>query len=146
MSTAPVIESLGRVLGATYALAVKTHAAHWNVTGPGFFQFHEAFGEQYEELFEAADEVAERIRALGRPAPGGIQDLAALSTLTGIGATHEGAALARQLRDDHKAVVALCAAGIKAAEAAGDDATADLLTGRIEAHDKTAWMLGAAAG
>lgn len=141
-ATSPVVAALHGVLADTYALAVKTHAAHWNVTGPAFFQLHEAFATQYEALFEAADEVAERIRALGAIAPAG---LAALAGATGVTDTQgsDGIALAKALGADHRALSAACAKAVVEAQEADDEASADLLIGRIEAHDKTAWMLEA---
>lgn len=140
-----VTDSLARVLVDTYALAVKSHAAHWNVTGAGFFELHDAFGSQYEALLEAADDLAERIRALGGKAPAGIQAIAAAATLADT-TSGEGKALVAALRDDHRALVGTIQSALKIAQGAGDEATADLLIGRIEAHEKTAWMLGAWLG
>jgi len=140
-----IADALTGVLAQTYALAVKTHAAHWNVTGPHFFHLHEAFGDQYEALFEAADELAERLRAIGAKAPTGITDLAKRSGLAPI-AGSDGIALAAALAADHRSLAKSCALVARAAGGAGDEATADLLIGRIEAHDKTAWMLESTAG
>lgn len=142
MST--LIDRLTNILADTYALAAKTHAAHWNVRGEGFFQLHAAFGEQYEALFEAADELAERIRALGAPAPAGLQALAARARIADA-AGDGGRQLAQALRDDHRALSRECLAAARAAQEAGDEGTADLLIGRSQAHDKTAWMLDAYA-
>lgn len=138
-------DALAGVLAQTYALAVKTHAAHWNVTGPHFFHLHAAFGDQYEALFEASDQLAERLRAIGAKAPTGIGDLAKRSGLAPIPGG-EGIALAKALAADHRSLSASCATVARAAGAAGDEATADLLIGRIEEHDKTAWMLESTAG
>ncbi len=140
MST--VTDHLTTVLADTYALAVKTHAAHWNVTGAGFFELHAAFGSQYEALLDAADELAERIRALGERAPRGLTSLAKASSITEV-KDDDGRALAKALRDDHQTLAKACAKAVKVAQKDGDEATADLLIGRIEAHDKTAWMLDA---
>lgn len=137
-----VTDKLTAILADTYALAVKTHAAHWNVTGAHFFTLHEAFAGQYDALFEAADELAERIRALGAGAPRGIASLAKTASLDEIDGG-DGIALAKALRNDHRAVSKACAKAVAVAQDAGDEATADLLIGRIEAHDKTAWMLDA---
>ena len=137
--------ALSTVLSDTYALGVKTHAAHWNLTGAQFFALHAAFGSQYEALLDAADELAERLRALGEGAPRGLAALAAATSIRDIAAT-DGLELAKALRDDHRALSRRCAEGVKAAQAAGDEATADLLIGRIEEHDKTAWMLAATVG
>lgn len=139
-ATSPVGAALHAVLVDTYALAVKTHAAHWNVTGSGFFQLHEAFGVQYAALFEAADLVAERIRALDTPAPTGIAALTAATRIADI-AGSDGIALAKTLAADHRAISAACAKAVPIAQGAHDEASADLLIGRIEEHDKTAWML-----
>ena len=136
---------LSQILANTYALAVKTHAAHWNVTGAQFFSLHAAFGEQYEALFEAADELAERLRALGEKAPAGLRALAKASDLDDIDSS-DGLKLVQHLHGDHVALAKLLKAGIAAADKAGDEATADLLTGRLEEHDKTAWMLKATLG
>lgn len=140
-----VTDQLTSVLADTYALAVKTHAAHWNVTGEGFFELHAAFGAQYEALFTAADDLAERIRALDIQAPLGIRSLAKAATIEdiddGIGST-----LVKHLRDDHRALAKRLATALAVAQEAGDEATADLLIGRIEVHDKTAWMLNAWLG
>lgn len=140
-----VVKALNHVLADTYALAVKTHGAHWNVTGSGFFQLHAAFGEQYDALFEAADNLAERIRALGETAPAGISTLAKLASIDDLGSDHGGHALAKALRDDHRALSKSCSKALGIADKAGDEATVDMLVGRIEAHDKTAWMLEAYA-
>ncbi|MCS6970712.1 MAG: DNA starvation/stationary phase protection protein [Planctomycetes bacterium] len=137
-----IIDALTAILADTYALAAKTHAAHWNVRGDGFFQLHTAFGEQYEALFEAADEIAERIRALGSPAPAGLRALAARTSVADI-VGDDGRELARALRDDHRALSRACLAAARAAQERGDEGTADLLIGRAEEHDKTAWMLDA---
>jgi starvation-inducible DNA-binding protein len=144
-SAASVTSHLHAVLVATYALAVKTHAAHWNVTGAQFFALHEAFASQYEALFEAADDLAERLRALGEKAPAGIKALAKASDLDDLDG-HDGLALVKTLHADHVALTALLKKAISAAQDAGDEATADLLIGRTEAHDKTAWMLKATLG
>jgi starvation-inducible DNA-binding protein len=145
MAKTSLADALTGVLAQTYALAVKTHAAHWNVTGPQFFHLHAAFADQYEALFEAADDLAERLRAIGAKAPTGIADLAKRSGLAPIPGG-EGLALARALAVDHRGLAASCAAVARAAASGGDEATADLLIGRIEAHDKTAWMLESTAG
>jgi starvation-inducible DNA-binding protein len=141
-SPASVPTALAAVLADTYALAVKTHAAHWNVTGAQFFSLHAAFGEQYEALSEAADDLAERLRALGSKAPAGLRAIQAATTVKDTDGD-DGLALAKALRDDHRALSKACAKAVATAQAADDEATADLLIGRIEAHDKTAWMLDA---
>jgi starvation-inducible DNA-binding protein len=140
-----VVQDLTRVLADTYALAVKTHGAHWNVRGHGFFRLHAAFEEQYKDLFLAADELAERVRALGVDAPSSIRQLTDLSTLDDL-AKSDDDALVRALRDDHRRIAERAREAIKRAQEAGDEPTADLLIGRAQAHDKTAWMLSATLG
>ncbi len=137
-------DHLTALLADTYALAVKTHAAHWNVTGPQFFALHAAFAAQYEALFEAADELAERLRALGERAPRGIASLAKGATLDEL-KDHDGVALAKVLAKDHRTLSKALSKVVKVAQESADEATADLLIGRIEEHDKTAWMLDATA-
>ncbi len=136
--------ALTTILADTYALAVKTHAAHWNVTGSGFFELHAAFGSQYEALLAAADELAERIRALGDGAPVGLKALAKLTTVADIEST-DGRELAKSLREDHRAMSKVIAKAVAVAQKGADEGTADLLIGRSQEHDKTAWMLSAYA-
>lgn len=143
--TTSLIDQLGQVLADTYALAVKTHAAHWNLTGPQFFQLHGAFGDQYAALFEAADELAERLRALGAKAPSGIKALTKATTLDDIDGT-DGLKLVKALHADHVALAKALAAAVSTAQGGHDEATADLLIGRIAEHDKTAWMLKSTLG
>jgi starvation-inducible DNA-binding protein len=138
-----VTTALQTILANTYALAIKTHAAHWNVTGNGFFQLHDAFGAQYDSLFEAADELAERIRALSEKAPAGMNALSKASALADLSGDYSGTSLASTLRDDHRAAAKGCEVARAIAAEAGDDVTADMLIERIDAHDKTAWMLDA---
>ena len=133
---------LGQILSDTYALAVKSHAAHWNLTGAQFFALHEAFGSQYEALLAAADELAERLRALGAKAPSGIQALTKATSITDITST-DGLVIAKALHADHVALSKLLAKAVVVAQSEHDEATADLLIGRIAEHDQTAWMLKA---
>ena len=140
-----VASALTAILADTYGLAVKTHAAHWNVTGTGFFELHGAFGDQYEVLLEAADDLAERLRALGDIAPLGLKALTKTSTIADLDGT-DGKALVAQLAKDHAALSKALSKAVAVAQKADDEATADLFIGRIEAHDKTAWMLNAWAG
>lgn len=138
----PIVGHLAAVLADTYALGVKTHGAHWNVKGPGFFRLHAAFEEQYLALLAAADVIAERIRALGSEAPGSMRQLLDMSSVgepTGSGATE----LVGALCEDHRKLSEACRQARKEAQDDGDEATADLLNGRTAEHDKTAWMLAA---
>jgi len=140
-----VVKHLTKVVADTYVLGVKTHGAHWNVKGSGFFRLHTAFEQQYQGLLAAADVIAERIRALGSDAPGSMKQLLALSTVGEPSATADDG-LVRGLRDDHRSLTATCRQALAKAQDAKDDATADLLISRIEDHDKTAWMLSATLG
>ncbi|MGE3303095.1 MAG: Dps family protein [Hyphomonadaceae bacterium] len=139
-----VADSLAQVLADTYALYQKTHAYHWNVTGPRFSQLHLMFETQYRELWAALDTLAERIRSLGVLAPGP----SAVAKRTGVVADN-GDASAEQmvlnLLKGHETVVKSARDALKKADDAGDDATVDLLTQRIAASEKTAWMLRATA-
>ncbi len=140
-----VVKDLIQVLADTYALAVKTHGAHWNVRGAGFFRLHAAFEEQYTQLFLAADDLAERVRALGSDAPSSMLQLTELSSI-GESATRDDDTLVRALRDDHRRVAERCRNTARMAQEGKDEGSADLLIGRARAHDKTAWMLSATLG
>jgi starvation-inducible DNA-binding protein len=144
-SSPKVVEHLTQVLADTYALGVKTHGAHWNVKGSGFFRLHTAFEEQYQALIAAADVLAERIRALGSDAPASMKQILALTSVGEPPASGDDA-LVRALRDDHRALSAACRKALEEAQDDGDEATADLLITRVEEHDKTAWMLSATLG
>ena len=137
-----IAEGLSRVLADTYVLYLKTHAYHWNVTGPLFSSLHLLFETQYNELHDSGDTIAERIRALGHFAPG---TYAAYSRLTSIAEDNDSVPAAltmvRNLTLGHEALGRTLRAAFKTAEAGGDQATMDLLIGRMEASDKTAWML-----
>lgn len=141
-----VAAALSRLLGETYALAVKTQGFHWNVTGPHFPHLHELFGEQYEELQAAIDELAERIRALGHLAPGSFSQLARLATIKEETGAPRAEAMLEQLLEGHEACNK--AARVVQAKGAdnGDEASADLAIGRMEVHDKAAWMLRSTLG
>ncbi len=138
----PIVGHLTAVLADTYALGVKTHGAHWNVRGAGFFRLHTAFEQQYQALFLAADEVAERIRALGSDAPGSMRQLLELSSV-GEPPSSSSRELVTALRDDHRALSEACRQALAEAQEDGDEATADLLIKRTSDHDKVAWMLEA---
>lgn len=134
-------EGLSRVLADTYTLYLKTHNFHWNVTGPMFQTLHLMFETQYKELAVAVDDLAERIRSLGYPAPGTYKQYAELTSIkeeSGVLAAEE---MIRQLVDGQEAVVKTARALYPLVEKANDEATGDLLTQRIQIHEKTAWML-----
>ena len=137
-----VVQHLTKVLADTYVLGVKTHGAHWNVTGADFFRLHGVFDEQYHALLLAADDIAERVRALGSVVPGSMRQLLEHSAI-GEPSVGYDAMVVQALRDDHRQLATRCRAAIPVAEAADDKGSADLLTGRSLAHDKTAWMLTA---
>lgn len=134
-------EALNLVLADTYSLMALTHLAHWNVEGRGFFQLHEAFGTQYTALFEAADEIAERIRALGDYAAGGLQTLGKLAGLEEFRAPMSETDTVSALITAHEKVIADTVRARTLAEQAGDLETQDLMIGRIQWHQKTVWML-----
>jgi len=141
----PVVEQLTKIMADTYVLVVKTHGAHWNVQGPNFFGLHAAFEAQYQSLFLAVDELAERVRALGQHVPGSMAKLAALSSIGDID-KFDSESLVLALRDDHRAIAKQCRDVITAADEAQDSATSDLLIRREQEHDKMAWMLSSQLG
>jgi starvation-inducible DNA-binding protein len=134
---------LAHLLADTYTLYLKTHNYHWNVTGPMFNTLHLMFEAQYTELAQAVDLVAERIRALGYPAPGSYAQYAKLSVIK----ESEGAPAAEEMIADlvrgQEAVVRTARRVFPTVEKAADQATADLLTQRMQVHEKAAWMLRA---
>ena len=136
-----IAEGLGRLLADSYVLYAKTHGFHWNVTGPMFTSFHALFMEQYTELWTALDEIAERIRALGVPAPFG-STLSALASLEDSSSlTPAAMQMVRELVDGHEAVARTARSVFSVADEANDQPSADLLTQRLQIHEKTAWML-----
>jgi starvation-inducible DNA-binding protein len=136
-----IAESLAHLLADTYTLYTRTQGSHWNVTGPLFPQRHELFEKQYRELAEAVDEIAERIRALGHEAPGSLSQLSRMSSIPDGPAPSSPANMLRDLIVRHEALARTARSFIRLAEQAHDHATADLLTERMRAHEKTAWML-----
>jgi starvation-inducible DNA-binding protein len=132
---------LSKLLSDTYTLYLKTHNFHWNVTGPMFNTLHLMFETQYTELATAVDEVAERIRALDMPAPGSYSQFAKLTRIKEATGTPEATEMLRQLVADHEAVVRTAREVFPLADKSHDEPTADLLTQRMQVHEKTAWML-----
>jgi starvation-inducible DNA-binding protein len=132
---------LARVLADTYTLYLQTHNFHWNVEGPMFNTLHLMFMEQYTELWNALDAVAERIRALGYPAPGTYAEFTKLTSIREAEGVPEAMEMVRLLVSGHEAVARTARAAFPAAEKGGDESTADLLTQRLQIHEKTAWML-----
>jgi starvation-inducible DNA-binding protein len=136
-----IAEGLSRLLADTYTLYLKTHNFHWNVTGPMFNTLHLMFEQQYTELALAVDLIAERIRALGFPAPGSYGQYAKLSSIKeedGVPAANE---MIRQLVAGQEAVVRTARHVFPTVDKANDEPTADLLTQRMQVHEKNAWML-----
>lgn len=136
-----VVRALERLLADGYTLYLKTHNFHWNVTGPMFATLHTLFETQYQEIWTAVDEIAERIRTLGAPAPGTYRQFAQLASLKEPEGVPEAMAMVRELADDHERVAETARAVVSAAEKAGDEATLDLAVGRLRVHEKDAWML-----
>jgi starvation-inducible DNA-binding protein len=136
-----IAEGLGRFLADSYVLYNKTHGFHWNVTGPMFNTLHLMFMEQYTELWNALDEIAERIRALGCPAPFGASSLLKLSSIGETKGIPAAMDMVSELVSGHEAVARTAREVFAIAEAANDQPTADLLTQRLQIHEKTAWML-----
>jgi starvation-inducible DNA-binding protein len=140
-----IADGLSRMLADTYTLYLKTHGYHWNVTGPMFRSLHLMFEEEYIDLREAVDEIAERIRSLGHPAPASYAEYGRLASITDEEGAPDAMEMVRRLARDHETVVRTARQVVKVAEEAGDVATADLATTRIDIHEKTAWMLRSTA-
>ena len=137
-----ISDGLGKLLADTYTLYLTTHNFHWNVTGPMFNTLHTMFMQQYTELWMAVDPVAERIRALGHPAPGSYAQFTKLTSLPDAPATPPKALdMVRILVDGHEAVARTARAIFPVADKANDEPTADLLTQRLTVHEQSAWML-----
>jgi starvation-inducible DNA-binding protein len=141
-----IAAGLSRLLADTYTLYLKTHNFHWNVTGPQFNSLHLMFEGQYNELALAVDLIAERIRALGEPAPGSYSAYARLSSIKEAEGHPAAEEMVKILAEDQLAVVRTARAVFPLADDAHDEPTADLLTQRMQVHEKTAWMLRANLG
>ena len=136
-----IAHGLSHLLADTYTLYLKTHYFHWNVTGPMFNTLHLMFETQYNELALAVDLVAERIRALDVYAPGTYRDFAKLSSIKESESVPKAQEMIAELVAGHEAVCRTARSVFPSADAASDEATADLLTQRLQVHEKTAWML-----
>lgn len=136
-----IAEGLSRLLADTYTLYLKTHNFHWNVTGPMFNTLHLMFEQQYNELALAVDQIAERIRSLGFHAPGSYAAYAKLSSVPEAEDTPSAENMIQQLAEGQEIVVRTAREIFPVADAANDEPTADLLTQRLQIHEKTAWML-----
>jgi len=139
---AAIAQGLSRLLADTYTLYLTTHNFHWNVTGPMFNTLHTMFMTQYTELWNAVDPVAERIRALGHPAPGSYAQFSQLASVPDVPATPPKALeMVRILVQGHEAVARTARGLFPLADKANDQPTADLLTQRLTVHEQAAWML-----
>lgn len=136
-----VNDALRVVLADSYALMGQTHLCHWNVEGPGFFALHNAFEEQYTELFTAVDDIAERIRALGSYAPGGLAKLAELAGMKELGQKESASTMVKHLATLHSKLIKDASVARDLAADSNDKETEDMMIGRIEVHQKTLWML-----
>jgi starvation-inducible DNA-binding protein len=136
-----IADGLNHVLADTYTLYLKTHGYHWNVTGPLFNTLHLMFEVQYNELWMAVDLIAERIRSLGSFAPGSYGDFAKLTAIEEAAGVPSANDMIRDLVVGHETVARTARSVFPAVEKGGDEATADMLTQRLQAHEKTAWML-----
>lgn len=136
-----IAEGLSTLLADTYTLYLKTHNFHWNVTGPMFQTLHVMFEQHYDELALAVDAIAERIRALGYPAPGSYTEYSRLTSIKDESGVPSATDMIRSLVEAHETVIRTARKVFPAVEKAHDEATADLLTRRMEIHEKTAWML-----
>lgn len=136
-----VADGLSRMLADSYSLYLKTHNFHWNVTGPMFQTLHLMFMAQYNEMWLAIDVVAERIRALGYPAPGTYKEFAALTSIAESEGVPKAKEMIRQLVEGQETVARTAREVLKIADKAGDQPTVDLLSARMEVHEKNAWML-----
>lgn len=144
MSDSPnstVVDALRQAVADSYALIGQTHICHWNVRGPGFFALHTAFEMQYTELFTAVDEIAERVRALGALAPGGLGNLARMAGIAEIDENADADAMVRHLIEVNQKLVSTLARARDLAGEAEDAQTEDLMIARIQVHEKTIWML-----
>jgi starvation-inducible DNA-binding protein len=136
-----IADGLSKFLADTYSLYLKTHNFHWNVTGPMFQTLHLMFEQHYNELWMATDTIAERIRALGFPAPGTYGEFAQLTSIKEERGNIKAEQMIRSLVDGHEAVIRSARSVFPTADEAGDQVTLDLLTQRMQIHEKTAWML-----
>ena len=141
-----IVENLRRVLADTFVLYFKTHSFHWNVEGPNFKSLHELFELQYNELWAATDIIAERIRTLDAYAPANWDDMMKFASLQQTGQHPDAKAMVEELANDNMAIVKdTLYPALHAAQAAEDEATTDIIIGRIDIHEKTAWMLRSTA-
>lgn len=141
-----VAEELTKVLSDSFAVYLKTHGYHWNIRGPEFFALHTLLETQYREIWEALDEIAERIRSLGVLAPQGYGAFGNLTSIKDGDPEKDAPAMLKELMKDHETLIATTRSALKKADEDGDDVTVDLLTQRLAAHEKAAWMLRSTLG
>ena len=134
---------MGRTLASTYVLYHKTHALHWNITGPMFYSVHKLTDEQYHDLAAASDKIAERIRAIGFETPTGLRNYLTESVVEDTVDNPDATTMIATLAKDHQSVAMQMRDAVKEAEKVDDVFTAELLTARIGAHEEAAWMLNA---
>jgi starvation-inducible DNA-binding protein len=139
--TQRLADALSQVLANTFILSLKTQGFHWNVTGPMFYTLHSMFEEQYNELGRAGDTIAERIRALGAAAPGSYREFAKLTYLRESEASPSATGMIGELLSDHETCARTVRGALALSRSAVDAATEDLLSQRLLAHEKAAWML-----
>jgi starvation-inducible DNA-binding protein len=143
---AAIVAGLSALLADSYTLYLMTHNFHWNVTGPQFNSLHAMFMAQYTEQWTALDEIAERIRALGHPAPGTYKAFHALSSIAEVDGVPSADDMVRHLVAAQEATARTARKLFPVVSGANDQPTADLLTRRLEVHEKTAWMLRSVLG
>lgn len=136
-----IAEKLSRLLADSYTLYLKTHNFHWNVTGPMFRDLHLMFEEQYTELAEAVDVIAERIRTLGVPAPGTYREFQKLTQIKESEGVPPAVEMIAELTADHESITRAIRDALSVAQKADDESTDSLLADRLAVHEKTAWML-----
>ncbi|OAL76740.1 DNA starvation/stationary phase protection protein [Acinetobacter sp. SFB] len=138
---AQIVKDLSRLLADSYTLYLMTHNFHWNVTGPQFNSLHTMFMTQYTEQWNALDIIAERIRALGFPAPGTYKEFASLTAIKEVEGVPRAQEMVKLLVNAHETVARTARGIFSIVEKANDQPTADMLTQRLDVHEKTAWML-----
>ncbi|MCL4163005.1 UNVERIFIED_CONTAM: hypothetical protein GTU68_061752 [Idotea baltica] len=136
-----VVKSLRQIVADTYALIGQTHICHWNVRGTSFFSLHQAFEVQYTELFTAVDEIAERIRAIGALAPGGLTNLAKIAEIKEIKEDATATEMVKHLVEANEKILTDLKKAREHAAEASDSETEDLMIARTQVHQKTLWML-----
>ena len=138
-----IAEDLSQLLANSYTLYLQTHNFHWNVTGPMFRELHLMFEEHYTELAVAVDDIAERIRTLGFPAPGTYEEFSRLSSIKEVNGVPEASEMVKILTQSHEEVIKVARVALKSAQDSDDESTAALVSDRMRIHEKTAWMLRA---